>query len=696
MFKQSKYHYNSISDDSWFNYFGKMFDVDLNADDVTSEILYVVSVVDTSILNADITFTEVRNAVDNIKRGKACGIDGISAEIVKNFPRPFLDCIHVLFQKCLETGVYPTQWKTAIINPVLKKGNHNTPSNYRPITLLSILNKMFTLILANRLRDWLEEFDILSPAQAGFRKNFSTQDNCFVLSTAIHKALSVKGGKLYAVFIDFKSAFDNVNRKLLFNKLNALGIDGRFLNIVIAMYSNLKAVVKCNNGLTPEFQCTNGVRQGCNLSPLLFNLFINDVVQCLNDSKIGGIDVDGLNLRCLLYADDLTIFSNSGVYLTKLLKIFDLYCERNKLTVNHDKCKVIVFRKGGYLAHNDKWYINRRSLEVVNFYNYLGLGFTPKASWSAAQSNLSASALRAVFSLKKMFADTLDLPVRHYLQIFDTKVLPILTYMSEIWGTSPHKSTTSVYNNFHKYVLGLPYNAVNTISLGELGRVTFDCHSINKVILFWLRILKHNNNRYTRRCLNDQVILAERGVSSWGLELRNILFRFGFGEVWLNQGVGDEALFLNCFKQRVIDVNMQNLKSNLVAMDRLRTYNIIKQDFFVENYILYLKHYHHRKVLALFRCNALNIEVNQGRKANIPYSERLCSFCNLHAIGDEFHLLLVCPFFTDLRTKYIPCYYWRNPSYLLFSSLLNTDSTQLLSRIALFIISSMKRRAEGV
>ena len=255
--------------------------------------------------------------------------------------------------------------------------------------------------------------------------------------------------------------------------------------------------------------------------------------------------------------------------------MFDTYCDDNSLTVNNDKCKVIVFRKGGYLARHERWFLGRKLLHSVNFYSYLGLGFTPKCVWSSAQANLSASALKALFSLKKMFAKTIHLPVSQFLQIFDIKIMPILTYMADLWGGSPHKSTISVYNNFHKYVLGLPYNAVNTIALGELGRTTFASHATCKLISFWLRVLKHSEDRYTKRCYNDQVILAERGHASWGLDVKNILFRVGFGDVWLNQGVGDEDLFVSIFKQRVIDINMQDWKSNLISLDSLRTYNVI-------------------------------------------------------------------------------------------------------------------------
>ena len=234
--------------------------------------------------------------------------------------------------------------------------------------------------------------------------------------------------------------------------------------------------------------------------------------------------------------------------------------------------------------------------------------------------------------------------------------------------------------------------AVNTIALGELGRTTFASHATCKLISFWLRVLKHSEDRYTKRCYNDQVILAERGHASWGLDVKNILFRVGFGDVWLNQGVGDEDLFVSIFKQRVIDINMQDWKSNLISLDSLRTYNVIKNDYFVEYYTLFLNQFHLRKLIAKLRCGVLDIEVNRGRRNNIPYIQRKCSFCYLNLIGDEFHFMLVCPFLTDLL---IPRHYYFNPGMERFTSLVNTDSKQLLYCIALFKYHSLQSREKS-
>ena len=270
--------------------------------------------------------------------------------------------------------------------------------------------------------------------------------------------------------------------------------------------------------------------------------------------------------------------------------------------------------------------------------------------------------------------------------------MPILTYMSDLWGKDPHKSTKRVYNNFHKYVLGLPYNTVNTVALGELGRSSFASHTILKLISYWLQTLKHEENRYTKRSINEQALLAEAGCKSWGLDVKNVLFATGFGEAWINQGVGSDTDFLNQFKQRIIDIDIQDWQSNINSIDRLRTFKLIKTDYFVEAYTLYLNKFHLRKCIAKLRCGVLEIKVNEGRKEKVPYSQRLCTFCDKNVIDDEYHFMLICPFHDDLRKQFIPRFYYIYPNFQRFNFLLSTNSKHLCYSIAMFILQAMKER----
>ena len=142
--------------------------------------------------------------------------------------------------------------------------------------------------------------------------------------------------------------------------------------------------------------------------------------------------------------------------------------------------------------------------------------------------------------------------------MFDTKILPILLYGAELWGSEPHISLTRVYNEFHKYLLGLPRHTANIVPLGELGRPSFSCHCNLKLIRGWLRIVKHSVDRYTKLSYYEQFKLAENDIPSWGLSVKSLLNATGFSYIWINQGVNDERYFLESFKNRLYDIDSQN------------------------------------------------------------------------------------------------------------------------------------------
>ena len=170
-----------------------------------------------------------------------------------------------LFNVVLKFGITPECWSKGIILPIYKnKGEKTDANNYRVITLLSCLGKLFTTIVNERLTLFLENLNVISNAQAGFRKNFSTIDHTFTLKSLVDIYLSFHR-KLYVAFIDYQKAFDTVWRQGLWHKLLKCGLNGRVVNVIKSMYSDIKSCVNCNNKMTDFFSSNIGVRQGENL-----------------------------------------------------------------------------------------------------------------------------------------------------------------------------------------------------------------------------------------------------------------------------------------------------------------------------------------------------------------------------------------------------------------------------------------------
>ena len=195
------------------------------------------------------------------------------------------------FNLILETGILPDTWLEGMIKPIYKhKGDSSQPENYRPITILSCFGKLFTAVLNLRLNVFLNTYDVLNENQAGFRAGYSTNDHIFVLHALI-EILKSKKLKLFCSFIDFSKAFDSVWRVGLWSKLLANNINGKIFRIVYNMYQGIKSCVSFNGDQSEFFQSFRGVRQGENLSPVLFAVFLNDLESFLSSHNCSGIDI---------------------------------------------------------------------------------------------------------------------------------------------------------------------------------------------------------------------------------------------------------------------------------------------------------------------------------------------------------------------------------------------------------------------
>ena len=225
-------------------------------------------------LDNPITEQEVRQAIKNLKTGKASGLDNICAEFLKyaeNFVVPFLT---KLFKKLYDRSYFPLDWCKSVIIHLFKKGEDSNPDNYRGISLLSIVSKVFTAILNKRLYAWAENEEKISKEQASFRKGYSTIDHIFTLITMVKSNLdSRKGDKVYVAFIDYKKAFDTVDRDKLWETLEKIKTSSKMVHILKAMYF----CVRWGANISDFFACPQGVKQGCLLSPLIFSLLISEV-----------------------------------------------------------------------------------------------------------------------------------------------------------------------------------------------------------------------------------------------------------------------------------------------------------------------------------------------------------------------------------------------------------------------------------
>ena len=183
----------------------------VNMDDVTD--------IDISVLESEITLEELDCAIKNLKLGKAAGVDGIPADFFKSSCQKFRLILLNFFNGILHSGIFPEDWVKGMIIPLFKKGTPDSVCNYRGITLLPVIGKIFCNVMFKRFNDFVELNSPITEALAGFRKNRSTIDNIYILDTTIWKYLSKHKSRFYCAFIDFEKAFDRIDRNSLFYKL---------------------------------------------------------------------------------------------------------------------------------------------------------------------------------------------------------------------------------------------------------------------------------------------------------------------------------------------------------------------------------------------------------------------------------------------------------------------------------------------
>ncbi len=299
-----------------------------------------------NLLDVEISELEMRSAVNAQNNNKSPGIDELTAEMFKSSIDIIIPFLKTLYNRIFFTHEYPESWGKGIITPSFKKGDANDPKNYRGITLINILGKIYSQILLNRLKNWSTQNDTLIPNQFGFQKGKSISDCIFMLHSIITKVLSEKE-KLYCVFVDYQQFFDRIDHNMLWQKLLTENVSGHFVNALKAMYNCVKSCVRYKNSLSAFFDCSIGVKQGDPSSPLLAMFFINDIINNVSHNNLPGIVcIDTLKLFLLLYADDMVLFAKSPETLRIMLKDVENYCNTWGLKINVSKTKAMVFEIG--------------------------------------------------------------------------------------------------------------------------------------------------------------------------------------------------------------------------------------------------------------------------------------------------------------------------------------------------------------
>ena len=272
---------------------------------------------------------------------------------------------------------YPSRWATGMIHPIYKKGDHGVSDNYRKITVMPCIGKLFESILNNRLSFKNEVCNDNYPYQAVFKSNSRTTANIFILCVIIDKQRCLSK-PLYTCFVDFTKAFGYIDRTALYYKLLNRGNYGNLLNVIRrSMFSKAECRVKWDSCISDILKSEYGVLQGDMLSPKLFTEFLQDISATFDQDQ--DIHVGTLLMVYLLFADDLVLFSESAEGLQKQLTALYLYASLWHIIVSIPKTKVLIFNER-YTKVRRSFYYGDNIIEKAKKYKYLGVVYSTKSA----------------------------------------------------------------------------------------------------------------------------------------------------------------------------------------------------------------------------------------------------------------------------------------------------------------------------
>ncbi|CAH2216315.1 jg21798, partial [Pararge aegeria aegeria] len=364
---------------------------------------------------------EIIEAIKRLKLEKSPGPDNITNEALKTAHTILATPLAELFNLILQKSETPTQWSESNIILLYKKGDPKDIGNYRPISLLPTLYKLFSTIINARISPTIGARQPVE--QAGFRKAFSTIDHIHTLELIIEKYQEHQR-PLYLAFIDYQKAFDTVTHASIWESLKKQEVSEVYIEVIRCIYKNNTAKIKLEN-LGPSFPIERGLRQGDPLSSTIFITILETIFSKLDWNKLG-LYIHDAFLSHLRFADDIVILSETSSQLQYMIKSLQLASADVGLEINLTKtmtmtnsCKIPILINGSPLEYAEKYIYLGKTISFDKTNNDIEIGRRVQQTWNK------------YWSLKEIFKS--NMPVKIKTKIMNSSLLPCLTYGCQTW-----------------------------------------------------------------------------------------------------------------------------------------------------------------------------------------------------------------------------------------------------------------------
>lgn len=411
--------------------------------------------------------SEIEAALQKLKNGKTPGSDNIVAEMLKLSGENGIHILHLICNKIWKEGKWPKEWMESIYVPLHKKGAKDECNNYRTIALINHASKVMLYILQERLKNYL--LPQISPEQAGFVPGRGTRDQLMNVRQMIEKLYEFNVPAIFC-FLDYSKAFDTVQWNQLWYILREMAVPEHLIYLVNSLYNNSSAQVRLENELSAPFTVGKGVRQGCVLSPLLFNIYGEWIIRKATEEWSGGVSIGGRKISNLRYADDTTLLAADEREMFELLERIENVSRECGLKLNRDKCCLLVVDRRGVLPQPFQLITG---MEKKDSLIYLGAQITNKGGSEQEIRRRIGMAKDALGKLTKIWKDH-DIRKQTKLKLVQTLIFPIATYASESWTINA--------------VCRRKVEAFEMISYRRMLRIPWTAHRTNVSVLEELNI----------------------------------------------------------------------------------------------------------------------------------------------------------------------------------------------------------------
>jgi hypothetical protein len=624
---------------------------------------------------------DTESTIKSTENAKAPGEDGLTYELFKTFfnkeeSPDLLAALNAFFNLLLTFSIWPDDFTRGVIAPIYKKkGNRMVPGSFRPISLLACLSKLYELLLNKRITSHVEATGVLSEEQAGFRHDRSTLDHVLTLDTIITMSYERKE-PVYAAFLDVEKAYDRTWRLRLLTKLLDAGIQGLVFKSVHAMLMTVRRSVRIGTLLSDWFHTNCGVPQGAILSPILFDIFVDDIAKDINALQ-DGVTLGDRRVSCLLYADDIVLLSNSAAGLQRMLDVCQKFAEKARFKFNISKCNIVVFSRDTTLRPELR--LNDKPVQYAASYVYLGVEFGPYVyrqkgtRWDLYIKRIvkeSDRRSREILSISGEHDSQTGLPIHVSLLYYFTHVRSRLEYACQVWGplitSKQQQRLDGVQNNFLKHALHLPRTTPTPFCLGELNVMPLWLRHQEQALRFWGKICTMPAERLPRIAQLQYIQRRnqKRLRSTWFHAIHMTITKHYPSLASSLSGslpVPDEAkdptidahsktaLVRSAWAKRTADAVQERWhtlwRHEIAEMSSLRYYRTFKIEPLLEEW---LKDMNHSGIQAklLLRAGKL-LSTSHPRPAGNPRG--LCRLCQEQTAETRAHFLLSCPALEQLR-----------------------------------------------